>query len=94
MQVAEASSSKPKKNRAKKIKKLREKIKQQEVIERVIKARYEILSKNFAETSSALEKLAHEIIKENKKKKKIVKYYNNLWRVAMHLKKKVRSLRL
>jgi hypothetical protein len=52
------------------------------------------LSNNFAEVSSALEKLAHESIKEMKKKKKIVKDYNNLWRVAMHLKKKVRALRL
>jgi hypothetical protein len=49
---------------------------------------YEILSKNFAETSAALEILAHENVKEKKKKKKIVKGYNNLWRVSMHLKKK------
>jgi hypothetical protein len=94
MQAAEASSSKSKKNRSKKIKKLREKIEQQEVLERVIKTRYEILSKNFAETSATLERLAHESIKEKKKKKKIVKDYNSLWRVSMHLKKKVRSLRL
>jgi hypothetical protein len=64
------------------------------VLKRVIKARYEILSKNLAETSAALERLAHESVKEKKKKKKIVKYYNSLWRVSMHLKKKVRSLRL
>ena len=38
--------------------------------------------------------MAHESIKEKKKKKNIVKDYNNLWRVSMHLKKKVRSLRL
>jgi hypothetical protein len=94
LQVAEASSSKPKQNRSKKIKKLKEKIAQQEVLERVIKARYETLSKNFAETSAALERLAHESVKEKKKKKKIVKDYNSLWRVAMHLKKKVRLLRL
>jgi hypothetical protein len=95
LQVADASSSrKVKQSKSKKIKKLKKKLAQQEVLERVIKTRYETLSKNFAETSSALEKLAHESIKEKKKKKKIVKDYNNLWRVAMHLKKKVRSLRL
>jgi hypothetical protein len=38
--------------------------------------------------------LEHESIKEKKKKKKIVKDYNSSWRVSMHLKKKVRSLRL
>ena len=64
------------------------------MLERVIKTRYEIISKNFTETSATLERLAHESIKEKKKKKKIVKYYNSLWRVSMHLKKKVKSLRL
>jgi methyl coenzyme M reductase subunit C len=64
------------------------------VLEKVLKARYEILSKNFAETSATLERLACESVKEMKKKKKIVKDYNSLWRVAMHLKKKVRLLKL
>jgi hypothetical protein len=58
----------------------------------VIKAKYETLSKKFLETNAALER--PESIKENKKKKKLVKDYNSLWRVAMHLKKKVRLLRL
>ena len=40
-----------------------------------------------------MERLAHEIIKEKKKKDKIVKDYNSLWRVAQGLKKKVRALR-
>jgi hypothetical protein len=48
------------------------------VLERVIKAKYEILSKNFAETSASLERLAHESVKEKKKKKKIVKDHNSL----------------
>jgi chromosome segregation and condensation protein ScpB len=74
--------------------KLKKKLAQQEVLERVIKTRYKTLSKTFAESSSALEKLAHERINEKKKKKKIVKDYNNIWRVAMHLKKKVMNLRL
>ena len=63
------------------------------MLERVIKTRYETLSKNFVEIHSALERLAHESIKENKKKEKIVKDYNSLWRVARDLKKKVRDLR-
>jgi hypothetical protein len=49
--------------------------------------------KNFAERNSALERLAHESIKEKKKRNKIVKDYNSLWRVAQGLKKKVRALR-
>jgi hypothetical protein len=60
----------------------------------VIKTQYETLSKNFIATSVALERLALENVKENKKKKKIVKDYNSLWRLDVHLKKKVRSLRL
>ena len=47
----------------------------------------------FAESNLALERLAHESIKEKKKKNNIVKDYNNLWRVAQGLKKKVRTLR-
>ena len=64
------------------------------MLERVIKARYETLSKNFVETSAALEKLAHESIKEKKKWKKMVKDYNSLWWLARHLKKKVKLLKL
>jgi hypothetical protein len=93
LQVADASSSKKvKQSKSKEIKKLKKKLAQQEVLERVIKTRYETLSKNFVESNSALERLTHESIKEKKKKEKIVKYYN-LWRVATDLKKKVRDLR-
>jgi hypothetical protein len=93
-QVSEASSSKrTKKNKSKEIKKLKKKIVEQEVFERVIKTRYETLSKKFAERNSGLERLAHESIREMKKKNKIVKDYNNLWRVAQGLNKKVRDLR-
>jgi hypothetical protein len=63
------------------------------VLERVIKIKYETISKNFVESNSSLERLAHEIIKEKKKKNKIVKDYNSLWRVAQGFKKKVRALR-
>jgi hypothetical protein len=82
-----------KQSKSKEIRKLKKKLAQQEVLERVIKTRYETLSKNFAESNSALERLAHESIKEKKKKEKIVKDYNSLWRVARDLKKKVRYLR-
>jgi hypothetical protein len=92
-QIAEASSSKRvKQNKSKEIKKLKKKLAKQEVLERVIETRYETLSKNFAESNSSLERLSHESIKEKKKKNKIVKDYNNLWRVAEGLKKKVRNL--
>jgi len=92
-QVVEASSSKrAKMNKSKEIKKLKKNLAEQEVVERVIKTRYETLSKNFVESNSSLERLAHEIIREKKKKNNIVKDYNNLWRVSQGLKKKVRVL--
>jgi hypothetical protein len=94
LQVADVSSSKKvKQSKSKEIRKLKKMLAQQEVLERVIKTRYETLSKNFAESDSALEILSHESIKEKKKKEKIVKDYNSLWRVARELKKKVRALR-
>jgi hypothetical protein len=93
-QIADASSTKRvKQSKSKEIKKLNKKLAEKEVLERVIKPRYETLSKNFAESNSSLEILAHESIKEKKKKDKIVNNYNNLWRVAQGLKKKVRDLR-
>ena len=89
------TSSKRKFSKSQNIKKLKEKIAQQEVIERVIKARYETLSKNFAETSATLERLALESVKEKKKKKKkrIIKSNHRLWRLAKHLKKKIKKLK-
>jgi hypothetical protein len=72
--------------------KLKEKITQQEVLERAIKASYETLSKNFTETNAALERLALENIKE-KKKKRIIKDNHRLWRLAKHLKKKIKKLK-
>jgi hypothetical protein len=93
LEKGEASSSKKKRNKSKDIKKLKEKMAQQEVLERVIKARYETLSKNFSETSAALERLALESIKEKKKKKKIIKDYNNLWWLAKCLKGKIKRLK-
>jgi hypothetical protein len=87
------TSSKRKSSKSQKIKKLKEKIAQQEVIERVIKARYETLSKNFAETSAALEILALESVKEKKKKKRIIKDNHQLFWFAKHLKKKIKKLK-
>jgi hypothetical protein len=82
-----------KQSKSKEIKNLNKKLFKHEVLERVIKTRYETLSKNFVERNSSLERLAHESIKEKKKKDNIVKDYNNLWRVAHGLKKKVKALR-
>jgi hypothetical protein len=62
------------------------------VLERVIKARYETLSKNFTETSATLEKLALESVKEKKEKKRIIKDNHRLWRLAKHLKKKIKKV--
>jgi hypothetical protein len=63
------------------------------VLERVIKARSETLSKNFTETSAALERLVLESIKEKKKKKRITKDYNSLWWLAKRLKRKIKRLK-
>jgi viroplasmin and RNaseH domain-containing protein len=76
------TSSKRKPDDRKLTKKLKRKIKQQEVLERVIKERYEILSKNFTKTDETLKKLALKRVKEKKQKKKIVKDNNKLWRIA------------
>jgi hypothetical protein len=82
-QIEYASSSKRvKQSNSKEIKKLKKKLAEQEVLERVIKTIYETLSKNSVESNSSLERLSHESIKEKKKKDKIVKDYNSLWRVA------------
>jgi hypothetical protein len=82
-QITNASSSKRvKQSKSKENNKLKKKLVEQKVLERVIKTRYETLSKNFAESKSSLERLALESIKEKKKKDKIVKDYNILWRVA------------
>jgi hypothetical protein len=63
------------------------------VLERVIKARYETLSKNFVETNAAFEILALESVKEKKNKKRIIKDNNRLWRLAKRLKTKVKRLK-
>ena len=63
------------------------------MLERVIKARYETLSKNFAETSATLEILALQSVKEKKEKKRIIKDNHRLWRLAKHLKKKIKKLK-
>ena len=63
------------------------------MIERVIKARYETLSKNFAETSAYLEILALESVKEKKKKKRIIKDNHQLFWFAKHLKKNIKKFK-
>ena len=90
----EGETSRNKKyNKSQKIKKLKEKIAQQEVLERVIKARYETLSKNFVETNVAFEILALESVKEKKNKKRIIKDNHQLFWFAKHLKKKIKKLK-
>jgi hypothetical protein len=59
--------------KSQKIKQFKEVIAQQEVLERVIKERYKTLYDNFAKTNAAFEKLAHESVKDKKRKKKITK---------------------
>jgi hypothetical protein len=76
------TSSKKNPDDRKLTKKLKRKIKKQEVLERVIKERYEIMSKNFTKTDETLKKLALKRVKENKQKKKIVKDNNKLWRIS------------
>jgi hypothetical protein len=87
------TSSNKKSKKSHNIKAMKEIIAQQEVLERVIKARYKTLSKNFAETNAAFEKLALESIKEKKKKKNITKDYNILWWLAKRLKRKIKRLK-
>jgi hypothetical protein len=92
--INEGETSKSKKSKkSQKIKQLKEVIAQQEVLERVIKARYKSLSDNFAETNATLEKLAHESVKDKKKKNKITKDYNSLWWLAKRLKRKIKKLK-
>jgi hypothetical protein len=63
----EGETSRNKKSKkTQKIKELKEVITQQEVLERVIKARYKALSENFAKTNATFEKLACESVKEKK----------------------------
>lgn len=75
------------------IKKLKKKLKKQAILERLIKQRYEVLSKNFARTHEAFRKLALKRVKEKKKLKKIVKENNKWWRIARQLKIKNKLLK-
>jgi hypothetical protein len=63
------SSKNPRSSRAQRIKHLKEVIAQQEVLERVIKDRYQKLSDNFAKTNAAFERLAKESVREKKGRK-------------------------
>jgi hypothetical protein len=87
------TSRKKKTDDSRLIKKLRKKIKQHKVLERVIKERYEILSKNFVETDKAFERLALKTVREKKRKKKILADKNRFLRIARCLKIKNKSLK-
>jgi hypothetical protein len=92
--IDEGETSKSKNSKkSQKIKDLKGVIAQQEVLERVIKARYKSLSDNFANTNATFEKLAHESVKDKKRKKKITKDYNNLWWLEKRLKRKIKKLK-
>lgn len=58
----------------------------------MIKARYEILSKNIAETNEAFERLALKRVKEKKKRKKMIQHNYKLWKIAEYLKVKIKML--
>jgi hypothetical protein len=88
----ETSKSKNSK-KSQKINQLKEVIAQQEVLERVIKERYKTLCDNFIETTATFEKMAHESVKDKKRKKKITKDYNSLWWLEKRLKRKIRKLK-
>ena len=92
--IDEGETSKSKKSKkSQKIRELKEVIKQQEVLERVIKARYKALSENFAKTNATFQKLACESVKDKKRKKKITKDYNILWWLEKCLKRKIKKLK-
>jgi len=86
------TSTKKKVNKSRKIPKLKEKTSQQEVLERVLKERYETLSKNFERTNEAFERLALKRVKEKRKMKKIIKQNYKLWKIARFLKIKIKIL--
>jgi ribonucleotide reductase beta subunit family protein with ferritin-like domain len=92
--IDEGETSKSKNSKkSQKIKELKEVIAQQEVLERVIKARYKSIFENFAKTNAKFEKLARESVKDKKRKKKITKEYNSLWWLAKRLKRKIKKLK-
>ena len=86
------TSSRKKISKSKKIQKMKEKITEHEVLETLIKARYETLSKIFAETNGALKKLALKHVKKEKKMKKVMKLNDKLWKTIRHLKFKIKFL--
>lgn len=75
------------------IKKQKKKLKQQIVLERVIKQIYETLSDNFAKTHEAFRQLALKRVKEKKKMKNIVNENNKWWRIARQFKIKNKLLK-
>ena len=75
------------------MKKLKNKLKLQTVLERVIKQRYETLSQNFQKTYEAFRLLAIKRVKDKRKMKKIIKENNKWWRIARQLKIKNKLLK-
>jgi hypothetical protein len=86
------ASTKKKISKLAKIQKMKEKIEEKEVLERVIKARYETLSKNVAKTREAFKRLALIHVKEKKKRKTIMKHNHKLWNISRYLKTKIKMM--
>ena len=87
------TSNKKNPNDCKIINKLKRKIKQQEVLERVMKERYATLSENFAKTSEAFKNLTLKRVKEKKRKRNIIKEKIRLWKIERSLKIKNKLLK-
>jgi len=71
---------------------LKDKLVEKEVLESVLKARYETLSKNAIETREDFEKLALKRVKEKRKMKKIIRQNYKLWKIPRYLKVKIKLL--
>jgi hypothetical protein len=86
------TSTKKKISKSGKNQKLKDKLAEHEVLERVLKARYETMSKNFAETSEDFERLALKHVKEKRKMKNMIKKNYKPWKIVRCLKIKIKLL--
>jgi len=75
-----------------KIQKLKDKIVEYEVLERVIKSRYETLTQNAAETRDAFKRLAYIHVKEKRKRKKVIQQNYKLAKRVRFLSIKIKLL--
>jgi len=87
------SSTRKKASKSVKIRRLKDKIVEYEVLERVIKSKYEILTQTSVETRSAFERLALMHVKERKKKKRVIKKNYKLTKKIRFLNIKMKFLK-